>query len=69
MARKVSQVERITSFLTKGNKITENLAASRYGVQNFTATMSRVREHAADSGLGELTYDHNRNGQTRYFLS
>jgi hypothetical protein len=69
MARKASQVSRITSFLMKGNKITENLASTRYGVQNFTATMSRVREHAWEEGLGELTYDHNRNGQTRYFLA
>jgi hypothetical protein len=65
---KSSQVSRITAFLQKGNKITENLAASRYGVQNFTATMARVREHAATERIGTLGRDRNRNKVTRYFF-
>lgn len=66
---KSSQVSRITSFLSNGNKITESLAYSRYGVQNFTATMARVREHAACERIGILDRDQNRNGATRYFFA
>lgn len=66
---KSSQVSRITSFLSKGNKITESLAYSRYGVQNFSATMARVRDHASSERIGILDRDTNRTGATRYFFA
>jgi hypothetical protein len=56
--------DRVLRYMRQGRGLTVNEARSRFGIGNFRALMSDVRQE----NLGRVVTEETRNGCNRYFL-
>jgi len=61
-----SKTRKIVDYLAEGRTLTAAQAHARFGVQNFSATMSTIRRTVEAYGNWEVTKDVAKNGAIRY---
>ena len=61
-----SKTRKIVDYLCEGRTLTAAQARARFGVQNFSATMSTIRKTVEAYGNWEVTTDVAGNGATKY---
>lgn len=61
-----SKTRKIVDYLAEGRTLTAAQARARFGVQNFSATMSTIRKTVEAYGNWAVTTDTAKNGATRY---
>ena len=61
-----SQARRVTDYLSEGKTLTEAEARSRFGVQNFRALISHIKETVETYGNHEITAEPTATSTTRY---
>lgn len=61
-----SQARRVTDYLSGGKTLTESEARSRFGVQNFRALISYIKDTVEAYGNHEITAEPTATSTTRY---
>ena len=61
-----SQARRVTDYLSEGKTLTEAEARSRFGVQNFRALISHIKDTVEFYGNHEITAEPTATSTTRY---
>lgn len=65
-----SKIAKVTDALAKGETLTAGQAKSRFGVANFTATISDIMEKIeAEGAKHELWYEKTSTGKTAYGMT
>lgn len=64
MSTTMTKKDRVLQYMRRGNGLTVNEARSRFGVGNFRALMSDVRQE----NIGRVVTEETRSGSNRYFL-
>ena len=61
-----SKTRKVVDYLSGGLTMTAAHANARFGIKNFSATMSSIRETVEYYGNWEVTKDTAANGSTKY---
>jgi len=61
-----SKARRVTDYLSEGKSLTEAEARSRFGVRNFRALISYIKETVEAYGNHEITTKPTATSTTRY---
>ena len=64
MSITMTKKDRVLNYMRRGNGLTVNEARTRFGVGNFRALMSDVRQE----NIGRVITEETRSGSNRYFL-
>jgi hypothetical protein len=63
-----SKRRRALDYLMAGRGLTSNEARSRFGIQNFRATISDIKEQVERYGNWRIVTEETSNGTNRYFI-
>lgn len=69
MSTKISNRRRVINYLASGKTLTGKQAATRFGVKNFRAMISDIREQVEAFGNWEVNTFTNGNGETVYSMT
>jgi hypothetical protein len=61
-----SKTRKIVDYLCEGRTLTAAQARARFGIANFSATMSTIRDTVEAYGNWEVVKDFAKNGATKY---
>lgn len=65
MTTVLSKQDKVLNYLSKGKTLSHDSAYNMFGVANLRATISDIKEHAADMGFSVFRTT-GRYGETRY---
>ena len=68
MPNTMTKKRRVINYLATGKGLTEAEARSRFGVGNFRATISNIRDMVEAHGNWSITTEETPTGKTRYFM-
>ena len=63
-----SKKRRALDYLMAGKGLTSNEARSRFGIKNFRATVSDIKDQVERYGNWRIVTEETSNGTNRYFL-
>jgi len=69
MSTKISNRRRVLNYLASGKTLTSQQAATKFGVKNFRAMISDIREQVEAFGNWEVNTFTNGNGVTVYSMT
>jgi len=61
-----SKTRKVVDYLSEGRTLTAAQARARFGVQNFTAMISRIRQTVQAYGNWVVTAETAKSGATKY---
>ena len=64
----LSKKRRVINYLSQGKGLTANEARSRFGVQNFRAMISDIRNTVESYGNWEIITEDTSTGRVRYYM-
>ena len=68
MSNTLSKKRRVMDYLAKGNALTAAQASSRFGVGNFRATISDIKDQVEAYGNWEIVTGETPGGLTNYSM-